>query len=56
MRDGLLTAEQVADDTVKGIAKENFLILPHKQVLRYIQGKAHDYDAWLAGIRKLIEK
>ena len=56
MRDGLLTAEQVADDTVKGIAKENFLILPHKHVLRYIQGKAHDYDAWLAGIRKLIEK
>ncbi|HIF29907.1 MAG TPA: SDR family oxidoreductase [Candidatus Marinimicrobia bacterium] len=56
MRDGLLTAEQVADDTVEGIAKENFLILPHKQILRYIQVKAHDYDAWLAGVRKLILK
>ena len=56
MRDGLLTVEQVADDTVEGIAKENFLILPHKQILRYIQVKAHDYDAWLAGVRKLILK
>jgi hypothetical protein len=25
-------------------------------VLQYIQGKAHDYDKWLAGIRKLVEK
>ncbi len=56
MRDGLLTVEQVADDTVEGIAKENFLILPHKQILRYIQVKAHDYDAWLAGVRELILK
>ena len=56
MRDGLLTVEQVADDTVEGIEKEDFLILPHKQILQYIQIKAHDYDAWLAGVRKLILK
>ena len=56
MRDGLLSPDQVADDTVEGISKEDFLILPHKQVLQYIQGKTHNYDKWLAGIRKLVEK
>ena len=56
MRDGLLSPNQVADDTVEGLKKEDFLILPHPQVLQYIQGKAHDYDSWLANIRRLVEK
>ena len=56
MRDGLLSADQVADDTVKGLEKEDFLILPHPQVLQYIQGKAHNYDSWLANIRRLVKK
>ena len=56
MRDGLLSPNQVADDTVEGLKKEDFLILPHSQVLQYIQGKAHDYDGWLANIRRLVEK
>ena len=56
MRDGLLSPKQVAEDTVEGLKKEDFLILPHPQVLQYIQGKAHDYDGWLANIRKLIKK
>jgi short-subunit dehydrogenase len=56
MRDGLLSPDQVADDTVEGLKKENFLILPHPQVLQYIQGKAHDYDGWLASMRRLLEK
>jgi NAD(P)-dependent dehydrogenase (short-subunit alcohol dehydrogenase family) len=56
MRDGLLSPNQVADDTVEGLKKEDFLILPHPQVLQYIQGKAHDYDGWLASIRRLVEK
>jgi NAD(P)-dependent dehydrogenase (short-subunit alcohol dehydrogenase family) len=56
MRDGLLSPNQVADDTVEGLKKEEFLILPHPQVLQYIQGKAHDYDGWLENIRRLVEK
>jgi hypothetical protein len=56
MRDGLLSPNQVAEDTVEGLKKEDFLILPHPQVLQYIQGKANDYDGWLANIRKLVKK
>ena len=56
MRDGLLSPDKVADDTVKGLEKEDFLILPHPQVLQYIQGKAHNYDSWLANIRRLVKK
>ena len=56
MRDGLLSPNQVADDTVEGLKKEDFLILPHPQVLQYIQGKAHDYDGWLENMRRLVEK
>ena len=56
MRDGLLSPNQVAEDTVEGLMKEDFLILPHPQVLQYIQGKALDYDGWLANIRKLVKK
>ena len=56
MKDGILSAEQVADDTVQGIKKEEFLILPHQHVLRYIQGKTQDYDRWIAGSRKLVLK
>ena len=56
MKDGILSAEQVADDTVQGIKKEEFLILPHQHVLHYIQGKTQDYDRWIAGSRKLVLK
>ena len=56
IKDGILSAEQVADDTVQGIKKEGFLILPHEDVLRYIQRKTQDYDRWIAGTRKLVLK
>ena len=32
---------------------EQFLILPHPEVLTYFQRKASDYDRWLAGMRRL---
>ena len=44
----------LADETVKGIDSEKFLILPHKEVAKYIQGKAFDYDAWIQAVRKLV--
>ena len=54
MKDGVLPAEVIAEETVVGIEREKFLILPHKEVLKYIQGKAMDYDAWLDAVRKLV--
>ena len=56
MIDGILTTQQVADYTVQGINDEKFLILPHENVLRYIQGKTYDYDKWIEGIRKQVVK
>ncbi len=51
--DGILSPEQVADEVVIGLAAEEFLILPHKEVALYRQRKADDYDRWLGGMRKL---
>jgi len=51
--DGVLTPEEVAECVVKGLAVENFLILPHPVVLTYMQRKAGDYDRWLEGMRRL---
>jgi NAD(P)-dependent dehydrogenase (short-subunit alcohol dehydrogenase family) len=51
--DGILTPEQVADEVVTGLASEQFLILPHKEVEQYRQRKSADYDRWLGGMRKL---
>ena len=54
LKDGLLSADTVADEAVKGINEEKFLILPHKDVAKYIQGKAFEYDAWIEAVRKLV--
>ena len=54
LKDGILPVEIVANETVKGIDSEKFLILPHKEVAKYIQGKAFDYDAWIEAVRKLV--
>ncbi|MGA8039321.1 MAG: short-chain dehydrogenase, partial [Acidimicrobiia bacterium] len=48
-----LEPEQVAEAVVAGLADEDFLILPHPEVLRYLQNKANDYERWLEGMRKL---
>lgn len=54
--DGVISAEDVAGATVAGLEKETFLILPHPQVLDYLQGKSRDYDRWIAGMAKLRRK
>ena len=51
--DSALEPEQVADDVVKGIDAERFLILPHGEVAEYVRRKANDHDRWLRGMRRL---
>ena len=54
--EGAVTAEQVADCVVQGLRREEFLILPHPEVLTFFQRKANDYGRWLRGMRRLREK
>jgi short-subunit dehydrogenase len=45
--------DEAADEVMKGIAEERFLILPHPEVAEFFRRKANDYDRWLRGMRKL---
>lgn len=54
--DGMLEPEQLANTVVETLAAERFLVLPHPEVLTYIQRKTSDYDRWLSGMRKLQAK
>ena len=49
----VLEPAEVAAIVVAAISAETFLILPHPEVLTYLQRKTGDYDRWLAGMRKL---
>ena len=49
----VLEPHEVAEIAVGVIRAETFLILPHPEVLTYLQRKTGDYDRWLAGMRKL---
>jgi NAD(P)-dependent dehydrogenase (short-subunit alcohol dehydrogenase family) len=54
--DGDLAPEQVAQDALKGLEEETFLILPHPQVLGYMRKKTENYDRWLGGMAKIQAK
>lgn len=51
--DGVLGPEQVAESVIDTMRTENFLCLPHPEVLGYLQGKTADYDRWLGGMQKI---
>jgi len=53
LMDTAVTPEQVADDVVKGIGEERFLILPHPEVAEYVRRRATDHERWLRGMRRL---
>ena len=53
LMDKALEPEQVAEEVVKGLAAQRFLILPHPEVAEYFRRKAGDYDRWLSGMRRL---
>ena len=56
LADGALSAERVAECVVEGLHREEFLILPHAEVLGYFQRKTADYERWLRGMRRLRDK
>ncbi len=49
--DGIATPEAVADEVVRAMGAEEFLILSHKDVREYMVRKATSIDRWLGGMR-----
>ena len=53
---GILSAESVADEIVETMRREQFLVLPHPEVLEYLRNKTANYDRWLGGMQKLYQR
>jgi len=51
--DGMMEPEELCNTVVESLKDERFLILPHPEVLTYMQRKTSDYDRWIAGMRRL---
>jgi NAD(P)-dependent dehydrogenase (short-subunit alcohol dehydrogenase family) len=54
--DGMLEPDAVAEVCIRAIENEEFLILPHPDVLTYMRNKTADYGRWIGGMRKLNRK
>ena len=53
---GMIEPEELAETVVEGLRKESFLILPHPVVLDYMRNKTTDYDRWIGGMSRLMQK
>jgi NAD(P)-dependent dehydrogenase (short-subunit alcohol dehydrogenase family) len=49
----VLEPEDVADEVLKAIEEERFLILPHPEVGEFLRRKGDKPERWLAGMRRL---
>ena len=52
----VLAPETVATKILEAIEVEQFLVLPHPEVLTFFERKANDYERWLAGMRRLQDQ
>lgn len=51
-----VTAEDVAECVMEGMAEKRFLILPHPEVAEFFAMKAENHDRWISGFQRLREK
>ncbi|HXY34119.1 MAG TPA: SDR family oxidoreductase [Planctomycetaceae bacterium] len=51
-----VSPEHVAEECVKAIRDERFLILPHPEVREFYAYRANDTDRWMNGMRRLNKK
>jgi NAD(P)-dependent dehydrogenase (short-subunit alcohol dehydrogenase family) len=52
-RDGILEPDDVAQEVIRALAEERFLILPHHEVATYEVRRAEDRERWLRGMRRV---
>lgn len=51
--DGMMEPDDLALVVIEGLREERFVILPHPEVLKYMQNKTANYDRWIGGMNKL---
>lgn len=51
-KDGMLSADAVAQIAWEAIEEERFLILPHPEVADYIKQKGSDPERWITGMQR----
>jgi NAD(P)-dependent dehydrogenase (short-subunit alcohol dehydrogenase family) len=51
-----ITPDECAEHVIAGLEKEEFLILPHPEILEYFRNKANEYERWLRGMRRQQEQ
>ena len=51
--DGVLEVGEVASLTLDCVRDGEFLVLPHQEVLKYVQRKASDTTRWVRGARRM---
>lgn len=49
----VISAADVAAETIGAVRAERFMVLPHPEVLGMFRGKGADYDGWIARMRRL---
>jgi NAD(P)-dependent dehydrogenase (short-subunit alcohol dehydrogenase family) len=53
---GMMEPEQLCDSVMETLRSEQFLVLPHPEVLTNMQRKTTDYDRWIGGMKRLQAK
>lgn len=51
--DGMMEPDELCNSVVETLRSEQFLVLPHPEVLTYMQRKTTDYDRWIGGMKRL---
>ena len=51
--DGMMEPDEVAQEVLKCIEEEKFLVLPHREVAEYVSRKGNDRDRWISGMQRL---
>ena len=54
--DGMLEPDFLAEVVLQSVYDEEFFLLPHPEVLTYMQRKTSDYERWLGGMRRFKQR